>query len=952
MFKSIFFLSVFCVLTVVAQTQTGTITGKVTDGESGEPMRSATVQVLNTKKGAYSDTKGRFTIKNVPVGEYQVQVRFIGYASQTVPNVIVKSGEATTVNVVLHFDKKNQKQVVVEGRKNSESQDAVLVQRKNATNVSDGVSAEEMKRLPDSDAGQALKRVSGVTVVGDKYVYVRGVSERYNNTTLNGASLTSTEPDKKAFSFDMFPSDLLESANVIKSFTADLPGNFAGGLVQLKTIDFPDGYSVRVGTSFAGSDNLLFSKNSFEGYSGGASDRWAMDDGTRALPSSMPGNRSEMNTLLSSARSYYAGNVTEATKAAAERWESLGKSFNSSVWNKTTPTVAPAGSFSVTASNLYRFEENELGLIASLSYGNTYSLSKTERAGLSSTGDYLMKANGTENNHSVNWNALVNLAFALDRNNTFSFKNVYNQSADDQVITSNATNFAQGRDKMLYGAWYVQRTLQTSQLLGEHTLSGLSNLLVNWRLGYSRSLRDEPDFRRLSFSRSMGTEEQYILDVSTLQQGDGTSAGRFYSHLTETGLSGATDFTLPVDDMKIKFGGLYEQKDRSFSARSFTFIQSRVISRGEVLSDSVLALTPQQIFAADNYGANGLGISEDSKPTDAYNAMERLSAGYAMIDMPVSFLSDNVRFVGGVRVEHNQQNLTSPYSFKTGTNIADSSIVTDLVTTDVLPSINLIYKVNAESNLRVSASQTLTRPTLREFAPFSFYDFQSLSVVRGNPRLNRALIQNYDVRYEYFPARGEVLSANVFYKRFQNAIEETIVPVASEVERSFSNANGIATNYGIELEARKHLAFIDSTLEGLVANVNVAFINSSITVQQGAVSDTRQMWGQSPYTVNVGLYYMVPSWGTTFNLGYNVIGKRIVKVAQQGVFEFSDPHVYELPRDVVDISISQQLLESLDLRLAFRDILNQPLRWQQGGQTVSSEVRGRNMNCSLSYRFK
>jgi len=950
MTKFLFIAFLASSISIVAQT--GTITGKITDGESGEPMRSATIQVLNTKKGAYSDVKGRFTIKNVPVGEYQVQARFIGYAPQMVSNVVVKSGEMTTVNVVLHFDKKNQKQVVVEGRRTSESQDAVLTQRKNASQVSDGVSAEEMKRLPDSDAGQALKRVSGVTVVGDKYVYVRGVSERYNSTTLNGSSLTSTEPDKKAFSFDMFPSDLLESANVIKSFTPDLPGNFAGGLVQLKTIDFPDGYSVRFRTAFAGNDNLLFGGNTFESYNGGKTDRFGIDDGTRALPASMPANRPEMNTLLNSARSFYAGNITDDTKAAAERWESLGRQFNSNVWTKATPSVVPAGSFSLTASNLYSYDENEVGLIASLSYGNTYSLSKTERAGLSSTGDYLMKASGTENTHSVNWNALVNLAFALDKNNTFSFKNVYNQSSDDQVITSTGTNFAQGRDKLLYGGWFVQRTLATSQLIGEHTVTGLSNMLINWRLGYSRSLRDEPDFRRLSYSRSMGTEEQYILDVSTLQQGDGTLAGRFFSNLKEAGLSGAADFTIPVDEMRVKFGGTFEKKDRSFAARSFTFIQSRVISRGDVLSDSVLSLDAQSIFSTDNYGVNGLGISEDSKPTDAYEANEQLSAGYAMIDMPLNFVSQDIRLIGGIRVEHNQQNLTSPYNFKPGTNVADSSIVTNLVTTDVLPSLNLIYKVTQDANIRVSASQTLTRPSLREFAPFSFYDFQSLSVVRGNPRLNRSLIQNYDIRYEYFPNRGEVFSANVFYKRFENAIEETIVPVASEVERSFSNANGVATNYGVEFEARKHLAFIDSTLDGLIANINVALINSSITVQQGTVTDTRQMWGQSPYSLNLGLYYVMPSLGTTLNVGYNVIGKRIVKVAQQGVFQFNDPHVYELPRDVIDISIVQELAQTIDLKFAIRDVLNQRLRWEQGGQVVSSELRGRSMNLSISYRLQ
>jgi outer membrane receptor protein involved in Fe transport len=259
-------------------------------------------------------------------------------------------------------------------------------------------------------------------------------------------------------------------------------------------------------------------------------------------------------------------------------------------------------------------------------------------------------------------------------------------------------------------------------------------------------------------------------------------------------------------------------------------------------------------------------------------------------------------------------------------------------------------------NLRVAATQTLTRPSLREFAPFAFFDFQTQSTTRGNPNLTRALVQNYDFRAEWFPGPGEVLSASVFYKNFINAIEETVDPSTSELIRSFRNASAPATNYGIEVEARKNLGFITKGLQFFVIGANVAIINSNITVLQGTVEDNRRMWGQSPYTVNVSLSYFNPDWGTSINAGYNVAGRRIIQVAQIGVYQIAEqykedgPHIYENPRDVIDFSVSQAI-GNLEIKAAVRDILNQPLVWEQLGQVVASNIRGVGYSFGISYKF-
>jgi TonB-dependent receptor len=323
-----------------------------------------------------------------------------------------------------------------------------------------------------------------------------------------------------------------------------------------------------------------------------------------------------------------------------------------------------------------------------------------------------------------------------------------------------------------------------------------------------------------------------------------------------------------------------------------------------------------------------------------------LTAAYAMADLPFTLFGLELRSIFGVRVENNTQKLNS------FTLNGDSiEVVRDLL--DVLPSINFVWKVDNNTNIRASASQTLTRPSLREFAPFAFYDFQMQALQTGNPNLIRTLIQNYDLRYEYFPNPGEVISVSAFYKNFQNAIEETIFPAQSELTRTFSNAQNDAQNYGLEFELRKGLGFISSSFEPVLFSMNYSWIQSQIEVLQGSVTDKRAMWGQSPYSLNVGLSYVQPEWLTNFNVAYNRFGRRIVQVAQQGIYTFEDPHVYEMPRDVIDISISQPLFDnSYEIKFALRDLLNQQLVWLQGGETIATNLRGTNYSLSMSYRVR
>lgn len=941
--RIISFFIIFSCSVTAAFSQDAIISGKITDGSTGDIMRSVTVELLtkdkqSTKKGAYSDVTGKYTIKKVQQGVYSLRFRYVGYETKLIENVEVPTGKNVTVNVTLSPETKKAEEVVVTARANKESKEAILAQRKNSAQVSDGVGQEEIAKLPDGDAGQALKRITGVTVVGDKFVYVRGVSERYNNTTLNGAALTSTEPDKKAFAFDMFPSEFLQSANVIKSFTPDMPGNFAGGLVQLNTIDFPQGFAFKVGLSSAYNDNVSLKSGAFQTYSGGATDWLASDDGTRALVSGMPSTSTELDNLIRR-----AGNPEADNGAAAREWIALGRSFNSGVWKQDAIAAPVNTGTSISYSNLFDIADNDFGIIASANYSNGYNINQIGRAGLSGAGNEQYNYAGSVSTRSMGWGGLFNMAYKLGGHSTLSFKNIYNQSADDEVVVLQGNDYNQDRERRFYSAQFVEKSLYSGQVAGQHNLPG--DILTEWNGGFSRSTRNEPDLRRLRYSRQ-NDNELFSADVpSETAKGDGTVAGRFFSDLIDNAYTAGLNITIPVSTAKIKTGALLERRDREFGARSFTIIQSKSIFPDVDPEGINLTASPDKLFDSTNFRANGLGIAEDSKKSDQYAADEQLNAGYAMVDMPFSIGDENFRIITGVRVENNTQRLPAVY---TGDN---QLISIERNTTDILPALNLIWKTSENTNVRVSGSQTLTRPNLREFAPFAFFDFQRQARVQGNTDLQRALIWNFDARYEYFPRPGEVLSVSTFYKSFQNAIEETILPSSGNPVFSFQNASGTALNYGIEFELRKQLGFIAEDLENLGASVNVSLINSEVNVRQGNLNDTRPMWGQSPYSINLGLFYQHPDIGTQVNVGYNRSGERIIQVGLLGSYDFANPHVYEQPRDVVDISLSQPIIAGLEARLVVRDVLNQELIWLQGGRNVASNLRGRTLNFSIGFKL-
>lgn len=914
--------------------------GKVYDAETKDPLPGATVQILEIPKGTFTDVKGRFRLSNVPLQQISIKVSYIGYQASLINLDPKKERE---LEVPLYPEVKATQEVTVEAVRSRDNEAAILNIKKTSSYVADGISFSEIKRMADKSLSSALKRISGVSMYND-FVLVRGTSERYSNATLNGVVLPSTEADKKVFSFDLFPSDFVENVTLVKSFTPDLPGNFAGGIVQLNTIDFPYGTTLKVALASSHNTNLFFKRNEFISYPGGRLDWLGIDDGTRKLPDGFPANRTEFNQLLNLANNPYD------TTGAAQKFEKLARSFENKTLKQQRRTITPFDNRNIALQYATSFDVSDflIGITANGLFSSESTSQLIQRNTYLSNFDTLYTASGGKFIRSVNLGGLLNLSLKTPSSQIFTLKTSLVNNTDDEILTLDGSDlgyqFLEFKSRSMR---YLQKTLFTTSVQGNNFINSL-NLKFDWTANFSKLTRYEPDYRRFRFSRSLFDARQdptvpFILELLSNQQGDGTRAGRFYANLDEEKISFITNFEKTFGLTKVKFGFLFDKTDRSFNARSITITASPFLSEDiyQLLSeyDNIDRILDPANFRYDD----GLRLGEDSRLSDSYYGNERLIAGYFMIDQRFSLFDISMRFVGGIRFESNLIRLRSH-------NINDQPVQIDYPTNDLLPSLNLIVMTTKNSNLRASISRTLARPSFREFAPFAFYDYYELCLVQGNPNLKRALITNIDLRYELFPTLNEIYSVGLFYKSFVDAIEETIFPQQSELTRTFANANGIAKNYGVEFEFRKNLGFLWDDLKDLSLMTNLTLIWSRIEVNQGGIGtkDERPMWGQSPYTFNVGLFYQNQSTGTSFSITYNTFGKRIVRVSQVGVYQTNDPHVYEIPQNYLDFALIQKLA-SFDLKLSIKNLLNARTIYEQNGKTWGINRFGTTLSISLSY---
>ncbi len=883
---------------VIAQ---GSIAGTVTDAATGEAIIGTNVVIQGTQIGASTDIEGKFLISNVTAGTYNLQVSSVTYKTHLIPDVIVENGKRSTIDVKLSEDVSELKEVVVTGTRQIDNDFALMSSIRDSKLVVSGISAEMISKSPDRDAAEVIKRVPGVSIMGGRFVVIRGLSERYNVTMLHGAYAPSMEADKRSFAFDIIPSGQIDQMLVFKSPSPELPGDFAGGVVKISTKGIPDENSITVGYSTGYRTGTTFGDFS-RGKQGDL--QWlGFNSGLNDLPTGFPKDIRQV------------GGENQLNKA--------GRSLN----NNWTPEKTQAfldQSASITGSFKFNIHKIQVGNVTAINWSSSkthYSVGRQDFNEYDFVGD---KTNPTydyqddQNNQNTRLGVLFNWAFRLDENNTIEFKNLYNQINNSQYIERRGTNIQDGYTAMFGAFQETFRGVYSSQLLGKHKLFN-ARTNINWVLNYSNSYRDLPDMRRYrrNIDTQTGTEKNF-LPVGAAQT---FFLGRFFLDMNESAYSGsvAIDHTLEINENflpVVSAGVFYEDKERSFNARNLGYVVP--IGYDESLEDMSIG----ELFEKQNINAtDGLRLDEQTNSTDSYNAKNNLRAYYVGISLPVT---KKINISGGARLEDNTQMLDSQ---------SPTSEIANPQVKRLLPSANVSYNFNEKMLVRATYGQTLNRPEFREIAEFGFYDFEYNWVVAGNPKLRTAKIQNYDVRWEWYPSKTEMITVGGFYKNFTDAIEMNVTPGSGSIRTfNFVNAES-ATNYGVEIDVRKSLTDLTSSkfINRLNVLFNAAFIKS--TVKIGNLPE-RPLMGQSPYVINAGLYYNDEETGLQVSAMYNVAGRRLFAVgsySDEASPRLLDEDIYEMPRNILDFSISKTFKERLQVKVSISDILNQKYSLIQDG---------------------
>ncbi len=900
--------------------QQSALVGKVVDKASGETLIGLSVGIEGSQKGAATDLNGSYVIANLTPGKYSVTFRYLGYQTLTVDDIVIKPGAPTNLNVSMEEAKQQALQeVVVKASFRSASVGALYAQQKNNISISSGIAADVIKQSPDKNTSEVMKRISGASVQDNKFIVVRGLSDRYNTAMLNNSVLPNTEVDRKAFSFDIIPSHLIDAITVNKTASADLPGDFSGGAVQVNTKDFPEAkmLNLSIGTSFN-------SQSTFK-------DFLAPMSVNKTLLGSYNSNR-DLPANFPSKAAYLA------LPAQSNQRFAISKSLANN-WGYQQRTAGLGPNFQANFGNSKIFENNhKLGTVLSLSYRYDERLKDVDQIAYAgqNVGD---RFNDQIYSYNTNIGGLANFAYAFG-NNKLSFKNIYNRVLESKFTNRNGID--ESNETFNRTADYLlQRTLVSTQIGGEHLIAERHKSTADWTLSYANSNRKEPGFKRMEYSQG----------VASVPSGssDPRLAGNFSSALSENVYGAGTNLTFPTQffgkSNKLKFGYLGQYKQRDFNARVIGFIRDQQFNNA-----SALSLSQNLIFAPENIRPGGFVLDEITNGSDAYDANALSNAAYAMFD---GFVAEKLRIGAGARVEHYQQRLTSADN-------AYAPIKVDTSYLNLLPSINAIYNLTDKSSLRASASRTLGRPEFREIAPFAFYDFNKNVSVQGNPKLQQSSTYNFDIGFANYPATGEVFAVSAFFKSFDSPIEQALQLGTSGRTLGYTNAKS-ATLFGIEAEVRKSLKFIDEKLSNFMFSANGSFIHSEVLVSKLVNKNGyRPLQGQSPYLINAGLQYLQSGKnGFGLSLLYNRIGKRIWAVGN-----VQDADIYEHPRNVLDLQLSKKIAKSkAELKINYSDILNNKgIFYQDANQNGRYDAKldhiniaeryGSSVSVSLSYSIR
>ena len=939
---------VFFLITQLIFCQNSIIKGIVIEESTGKPLSGVNILIKSIKKSTISDAEGNFIFRNIPVDNYSIQFSFLSFESKIVSDVQTTSNETYDLTVSLVEKKNELEDIVIKSTKaKTESVKSLLTLQKNSIRVSDGISAESIKRTPDRTTSDVLKRISGASIQDNKFVIIRGLNDRYNTTFLNGAPLPSSEPDRKAFSFDIFPANMIDNIVIYKTASPDLPGEFAGGVVEINTKATPDKDFQSLSIS-SGFNTITTGKNQLY-YEGGKSDWLGLDDGTRGLPSSFP------STIQFQA-------LQQAhTQSSITQISDLAKSYQTD-WGLYNKKFSPNMSFQYSIGKFFKQKDNQnLGFLASVSYNKTSNFNQTLRKTYETPGALLSDQVDDNYNEQTLFGVLANVSLKMDSNNSFTFKNLYSINSNNRVIDRNGSISQDDPPSLINttARMFTSNKIYTGQVAGEHLLTA-SKIKINWVGSYSNVVRSIPNDRRNTYNINPNIfglgYQQPKADFQINTVGSESPGSMYVSENVEDIFSTKVDLNRKIKFTEkfatdIKIGFFTQSRYRDFSARQLGYIPFNGNVNGYNYTSNNLAsyipyLSNSTIFNSSNMGVitpgapgvlgvSGLTLYEGTKGNDTYKASSKLNAAYIMLDNSISKL----RIIWGARMEAYSQLLTSKSDTGTPINVDNSQI-------DFLPSLNLIYGVNKKQNLRLSFSKTLNRPEFRELAPFLFYDAATKFNTEGTPNLKIAKVFNADLRFEIFPGKGQLFSISAFYKKFSDPIE---LQAQANNTNKYENAN-FGENKGIEMEYRTLLSSIFGSkspilLEDITFFSNLSIIRSKVDISNLVASSTLEeipLQGQSPYVFNAGLQYIGKETGWSASANINRIGNRIAIQGNQTAGA-STPALWEKSRTFLDMQISKSFYKNkIELKLNAQNVLAQNLIFYQNNDLGKTNLTGIN----------
>ena len=908
----------------------GQLVGVVRSSEDAEPIAGARLFVSGTSIEVETDDEGRFEI-DLPVGEYSISVLHGEFATRTIDGVGIDADQTTDVSFDLPPAGLELAEYVVLVPFIEGSISAVLDERLRSASVSEVLGAEQMSRAGDSDAGSALARVTGLTLVGGEFIFVRGLGERYSATLLNRASVPSPDPSRKVVPMSLFPTGVIESIRVQKSYSADMPGEFGGGSVDIRTNSIPDENFFNISLSGGFLEGTTGKKGLT--YQGGSDDWLGRDDGTRALPGIVADAVAGDEPLIEAT-------VFNPDGFSAEELEAFGEAFPN-IYDIDQEDNPIDHGLSIDGGMQGQLGDVSAGFLGAVSWSQSWANREEIRRDFRLGGDGLRLKDEltlTRTEHSVEGNAFLTGGVKFKDDHEINWTSMLlRQTIDD---TRNSIGFDEDTggivDKRTLE--YEERDLLTHQVDGRHRFPVLSDLTLRWDYSKSRARRLAPDTRIYLYEEDSRSPSGLVFSRRT------DNNFRNYGDLADDVIELGGDVELPLTfgpvDLTLSGGWRELDRDRNAKLRRYKFDGIQRFPLDERFQDSL-----EDIFTIDNIGPDGIVIRDSTRPTDNSFAFLDIEAAYGLIDLT---LWDRVRLNGGVRVEDWRQSAVTFDLF----NPERGPIETELGDEDWLPSGSVTVFLSERQQLIASFGETIIRPDLRELSPSEFTDPVLDAPVLGNPELIPSDIVHYDLRYDFSPTPTELVSLGVFYKEITNPIELVILPSEAKLV-TFENAAG-AENYGVEFEFRKNLGFLNRWLfelplwDRLTVAGNASLIESNIDIDEQGIltSSSRPLQGQSPHVINGQISYLHREGGPEATLLYNVAGKRISEVGVAGL-----PDKYAEPFEQLDFTMTWPVGSRIKFKFKAQNILDSTFEITQGAETTQIYQKGRKFSIGLDIGF-